>query len=97
MMNTSGRTTYCHRLRWAVNQKGRLFKDRTFTPPEHLQFIKGKRRGVLTNFAVSNIFSISLGSAIYSALGMMSQQRLNALILGSVCQITLMVFLSLRN
>lgn len=74
-----------------------MFKDRTFTPPEHLQFIKGKRRGILTNFAVSNVFSIGLGTAIYTALGLMSQQRLTALVMGSLCHIVVMVFMSLRS
>lgn len=84
------------RLRWGIDE-GRPFKDRSFTPPEHMKFIKGKRKGVLLNFAFSNIFAISLGVLLYSWAGVMSQQRLNSLLLGSALEVAIMVYLSLTN
>ena len=89
-------TLYCCRLRWAV-QSGQLFKDRSFTPPEHLHFIRGKRRGILANFAASNLISVGFGTAVYILAGIMSQQRFNALLMGSLCHICIMVFFSLRS
>ena len=76
---------------------GRLFKDRSFTPPEHLKFIRGKRRGLLLNFAFSNTFAISLGSILYSWAGVMSQQRLYSLVTGSILQLMVMLYLSYRS
>ena len=62
-----------------------------------MKFIKGKRKGVLLNFAFSNIFAISLGVLLYSWAEVMSQQRLNSLLLGSALEVAIMVYLSLTN
>lgn len=85
------------RLRWAIHEKGRPFKDRSFTPPEHMKFIRGKRQGTLMNFAFSNFFAVSLGVILYITQGIMSQQRFNALILGSCIHLGVMFFLSHRS
>ena len=74
-----------------------MFKDRSFTPLEHINFIKGKRRDVLLNFAFSSIFAVSLGVLLYSWAGVMSQQRLKSLISGAVLEVIIMVYLSLTN
>ena len=86
-----------HRLRWAIDEKGRPFKDRTFVPPEHMKFIRGKRQGIIMNFAFSNVFAVSLGVALYTLKGIMSQQRFNALLLGSALHLGILVFLSYRS
>lgn len=86
-----------HRLRWAIDEKGRPFKDRTFTPPEHMKFIRGKRQGIIMTFTFSNIFAVSLGVALYTLKGIMSQQRFNALLLGSALHLGITVFLSYRS
>lgn len=85
------------RLRWAIDEKGRPFKDRTFVPPEYMKFIRGKRQGIIMNFAFSNVFAVSLGVALYTLKGIMSQQRFNALLLGSALHVGIMVFLSYRS
>lgn len=49
------------------------------------------------NFAFSNVFAVSLGIALYTLQGIMSQQRFKALLLGSALHLGIMFFLSYRS
>jgi len=62
-----------------------------------MKFIRGKRQGIIMTFTFSNIFAVSLGVALYTLKGIMSQQRFNALLLGSALHLGITVFLSYRS
>ena len=87
----------CNRLRWAVSEGGRPFRDRVSVPTQHIKFMKGKRQEVLANFAASTSFGVAFGAMLYALKGLLTKSIFTGLLYGSATHITVMVVASLLS
>lgn len=85
----------CNRLRWAVSESGRLFKDRVSVPSQHIKFMKGKRQGIVANLLASAAFGTISGSLLYAVNDLLTKPRFTALLYGSAAHIVVMTAASL--
>lgn len=88
-------TSVCHRLRWAVSENGRPFRDRESVPAQHIKFMKGKRREIVANFAASTTFGTVFGAMLYAVKGLLTKSVLTGLLSGSAIHVTVMTIASL--
>lgn len=85
------------RLRWAVSEGGRPFRDRAAVPAQHMQFIKGKRQGIVANLAASTTFGTVFGAGLYATQGLLTKPMFTGLLSGSVLHIVVMTIASLSS